>query len=1525
MRRLLILLWFVVFSLSLTPGQLVQFNFNNSADPSYKDNSISIADVDLSSGSFSFSSAGSYFVNEPYIQESGGWSKASYNSGKSFNVLLTGSGFSIKAIRFKAYSTSAGPSALTIIVNGDAVKTIDMPASTLIEIEEFVTGYTDINSAIIKLVGWDNGSRSTSGGGILKIDDLEISDIGQDITDSDTELMSDTDFDLPVTIIPGNSTVDIFSFIVSDKGTADTKPTVIKAFDLGFISTYNADKVINSIVLYSDGKQVDAGVTINEQSISFSISDEYIVVQDGTDTRITVKANLLNGNLFDGQSFRTVINSVGSFVEGDESSLIGALPDNGIDYGLSTIDVAGNGVVVHEYPETVGLNVPFDIALINQDDYGNRDSDMSSVSLTVESGVGVLHYDPNATNFLDGVIYIKSITIDKVGYYSLLFTSGDNNSLLEPIFVGDRSSAFIASDRPQTITVTHTGDILSVFRFNIDDSGATDNLPTKVKQFYIHRSTGSYNLDDIIKSAELYIDNDRRIEAKVYVESNKIRFYLPEDALNIVDGGSEKVTVKLYLNNQIADGTQFQLKIDDRYFAGETYGSSSLFVSDIGDDIVSDNITVDVVADRLQIGGLKRYMPFNYRCNIDVVATDRYGNIDRDANGVVQYDLIKGNVNLSATSGNIISGASELVYAVTGLGDIYWQVEASSDGYISAQSDIVYTGSMVNNLKHHDFESGNIQSADWKSSVVGAFSGERSLKHMVIMSEGRSSIELISDVLYINSGDCDISYRVKVGDWSINGNNCFYTIFNVAKERYILGVNYTGTDDNLKLWRVDNSRATNIVMSSKFRIEPNTIYSFIVNINSSGVWRIYAKDDGKSIGEELIGEVDMGDVSAIDSVGFTFRYTESSGGALWIDDLDVMMYDKPSFIEWYSHKSDSLTVAFSELINDNSLSVVINQNGDSNSDTDFVCTKHNNSSLSYINTAGCSPGAFDVNIIFADIGGNVSDSTITLFKYIEPQFSDIVFSEIHFSPNAGDKEFIELYNASSGSMAAKGCLLISGKDSVTLPEQILLPNSYLLLVSESSSSWAGSYSPLWISPTLPSLSSEKDSIKLMCGNRLIDVIRYSRDWTDTDDYRGRSLERINLYNKTNTDDNWTASVSDKGYTAGAENSVNGSYIDKEPPEIVKYSITDGDIVTLYMSESVNSSIDVSGIVSVQEQLYISDISLSDYYDRLIIRLDEAMQEGIFYRICFDNSVSDFQNNYMLSTDTLTLFISTIPVEGDIVINEVLFNPYSGEADFIEIMNVSDNTFELNRLRLQYYKDDIADASTVDIDLPLRYINPGDYFVISSDTLSVRSRYNSGSARFFGEIKGLQNFSDDNGVIELMNSDNYIVERLTYTKGMHYPFLADQNGVSLERIDANRSANATDNWYSASEASGFATPALSNSHASGAVENSSDIIDIVNKRFSPDNDGYEDRLVISYNTNSPGWRVYGEVFDIDGHNVADVFDGVSLSESGTLYWNGVTDDMSRVNSGIYLFHFKLFDESGKRKVVNIPFLVVFPIR
>ncbi|MCZ7592715.1 MAG: hypothetical protein M5U15_11485 [Kiritimatiellae bacterium] len=164
-----------------TPEGIAAFRFTDgSLAVSTKDANISVSDMALSSGTIETNvTTGSYFPNMPYIEETAGWNKTSQAEAKNFFFTITpqpGYEISITGIAFRAYATAAGPSGIGYDVGGGlATNAMDAPDSSLVVVSNAVTGVDNQTGAITVMIqGWTNGSRATSGGGILKIDDVVV-------------------------------------------------------------------------------------------------------------------------------------------------------------------------------------------------------------------------------------------------------------------------------------------------------------------------------------------------------------------------------------------------------------------------------------------------------------------------------------------------------------------------------------------------------------------------------------------------------------------------------------------------------------------------------------------------------------------------------------------------------------------------------------------------------------------------------------------------------------------------------------------------------------------------------------------------------------------------------------------------------------------------------------------------------------------------------------------------------------------------------------------------------------------------------------------------------------------------------------------------------------------------------------------------------------------------------------------------------------------------------------------------------
>ena len=147
--------------------------------------------------------------------------------------------------------------------------------------------------------------------------------------------------------------------------------------------------------------------------------------------------------------------------------------------------------------------------------------------------------------------------------------------------------------------------------------------------------------------------------------------------------------------------------------------------------------------------------------------------------------------------------------------------------------------------------------------------------------------------------------------------------------------------------------------------------------------------------------------------------------------------------------------------------------------------------------------------------------------------------------------------------------------------------------------------------------------------------------------------------------------------------------------------------------------------------------------------------------------------------------------------------------------------------------------------------------------------------------------------------------------MHFGLLTITDGISLERIDFDRTTQDRTNWHSAAEAVGYGTPGYKNSQYSDAGETES-AIEITPEIFSPDEDGVNDVVNINYHFDSPGFTANVTVYDSKGRIVKHLIQNELLGVKGTFSWDGINNDREKARIGIYIFYFEVFDLSGTVK-------------
>jgi len=319
---------------------------------------------------------------------------------------------------------------------------------------------------------------------------------------------------------------------------------------------------------------------------------------------------------------------------------------------------------------------------------------------------------------------------------------------------------------------------------------------------------------------------------------------------------------------------------------------------------------------------------------------------------------------------------------------------------------------------------------------------------------------------------------------------------------------------------------------------------------------------------------------------------------------------------------------------------------------------------------------------------------------------------------------------------------------------------------------------------------------------------------------------------------------------------------------------------------------------------------------IIIELTENIPEGIALYLSA-SQLFDCAGNE-ITNETFAFIKSVLVKPGNILINEILFDPPSGIEDFVELYNNSNASLDLNTLKIA---DNAIYNNPQMLNLVENVINPNEYIALTTDKQALISYYNPPEEAKIVEVDKLPAFNKEGDLVALLNNNGEIIDSLTYYEDWHFNLLGDNTkGVSLERIDIALPSNQASNWQSAAASINYATPGYQNSQSFSIQSINNMIIEIENTTVSPDSDGFEDFLIINYATEESGWVGNIQIFDQRGRFVAHPVKNELLAESGIIKWDGLSENGERLALGIYIVYAEFFDLNGKVEKHKLPVVI-----
>lgn len=540
------------------------------------------------------------------------------------------------------------------------------------------------------------------------------------------------------------------------------------------------------------------------------------------------------------------------------------------------------------------------------------------------------------------------------------------------------------------------------------------------------------------------------------------------------------------------------------------------------------------------------------------------------------------------------------------------------------------------------------------------------------------------------------------------------------------------------------------------------------------------------------------------------------------------------------------------------------------------------------------------------------------------EVGEIVINEIMADPEPivglPAYEYVELYNRINAPVVLNNWQLQIGNTSKQIENTMIPAHGYLILCDEDASQEFSEFGAVY---GFSSLSLTNSGAQLILKNELggiIHQVEYSDSWYNDENKAegGWSLEAIDPAQYCQEKGNWAASVDSRGGSPGSLNSVDGVAENEEDLSIRQIEILSESAMRVHFSHKMDSL----------------SLSNPEYYwvDQEVGYAIQANIEGPKYKSVQLEFASDFEKGLIYQLEIQNDLLScggrdagglmqkfALPDEvafGDVVFNEILFDPAVDEGGFIELVNISDKIIETSDLafsRISYGEYDTS-WHTANLQGPLLF--PGDYLAFTASSEQVLKVYHSEYPDGIISIDDFPNLpnSDGNISIHLQWNKDSIIDQMLYDEDMHHSLLKVTKGVSLEKINL-RGGNISENWHSAASSVNYGTPAYQNSqYVEVAVTNSG--FELSPEVFSPDNDGYEDVLQISYKLDEPGYMLNVVIYDSRGREVKKLVQNELLGTEGSFIWNGENENYEKVGMGIYILLFEYFDLNGNVKTEKL---------
>lgn len=735
------------------------------------------------------------------------------------------------------------------------------------------------------------------------------------------------------------------------------------------------------------------------------------------------------------------------------------------------------------------------------------------------------------------------------------------------------------------------------------------------------------------------------------------------------------------------------------------------------------------------------------------------------------------------------------------------------------------------------------------------------------------------------------------------------------------------TDDEIALFRKANGNSSKIIDGTDGRVDEDPVEVRIkVERDSTGSFSLFSDTSGS--GGSFILEGSGYDDLVQTSSFFAFRctYTSTRSDKFYFDDIAVngAPYQDsiaPSLDSLGSAGPGRIELYYDEALDPNSFDEGSFDLRPSIGAPDSLELFASQQGIHlYYPTGIPNDSSYELRIApLSDTAGNSSDSLERSFLYRiphPPEKGGVVINEVMADPNPPvslpPREFLELHAADTLIQDLEAWSLLIGSDSIELPARTLSAGERVLVHEEADSSLFQDSSAILLE-NLPALTNGGEWVALIDPNgNLIDSVHYRDDWYGDSEKAegGWSLERIDPTSPCRKGSNWSASIDPSGGTPGRKNSVHDPEHDRSPPTPLNARTTSADTVELRSDEALSKTTSFKEKLNIPDGPSIDTVLLKGEGKVVRIGLEEALDTGE-WRVIETDPLPDCFGNMAAEGHSLEFVLPYSARKKDVVINEVLFDPFPGGVDFVEIFNRSERILDLSGWELARYKDSIEGHEMIDARELL--LSADEHLYLSSEPRTVKANFPNSILENGYEMGGFPTYPNDSGTVILLRKGDKVMDRFSYRSAMHHSLIPEPEGVSLERIDPKGPTQDSNNWHSAAASEGHATPGYRNSQYMGKEKASKERLWTESRIFSPDMDGKSDLLRIHYRFSQQGMNCSLCIHDPRGRRISELADGETFGKKGSYTWDGTMTDGSKAPIGIYVIVLECVHPEGKQLI------------